>query len=731
MRAARTLRLLLVAPVVGILCIAALVYFLALNLLRNENQAAHLAQQQDLSVIAKAASFGRDIGLVQQGMYRALHGAMAGELNELQLYRMHSGIVEALAVLGVAVRELAASELVIDANHDSAKGLAEAFNEYRRFVIMATDVLAVDPAIAANFLDDAEQHFLSFSVYSNRITLLLAERAEYRSGEQTQALAKAMTVALWVGLSTLGLLLLIIYAVTRQARHKLLVIADALTELAERDSTQVSLPRVDAIYRQAPRGEFGRIAWTLLRFRDALERQREAEERAYHLATHDLLTDLPNHRVLRERIAKAPALCRTMERQAAIIVLDLDDFKSINDTLGHAHGDQLLIQLARRVGDCPLCANGVMRLGADTFAVLLESVPLDPDQATRMVTEVAESLQRVISKPFRVALHDDPIRLSVSMGIAFFGAETTDADEPLQRAEVAMFQAKRDGRGGFRLHDPFMQERLQARVDLERDLWKALERDEFRLFYQVQVDETGACIGAEALLRWQHPKRGLLGPDAFIEVAEVSGLIVPIGEWVLKTGCRQLKEWEAMLEGSAMTLAINVSARQFRHPDFVMVVQHTLEQCGVLPQRLKLELTESTVLEDVVGTNGKMHQLRSLGIHFSIDDFGTGYSSLSYLKQLPFDQLKIDQSFVRDISDDEDDAAIVQAMIALSTALGMDVIAEGVETERQREALIARGCRRFQGYLFGRPVPVLELQRQVQQSLSCRLQHGKEKQAVA
>ncbi len=438
-------------------------------------------------------------------------------------------------------------------------------------------------------------------------------------------------------------------------------------------------------------------------FRD-ISNRKKSEQEIYQLAFYDSLTKLPNRRLLLDRLQQALAASARTGRHGALLFLDLDHFKTINDTQGHAMGDQLLIEVARRLQTCVREGDSVARLGGDEFVALLEELGSEADEAASQAESVAEKIRLELEKPY--VLNDFECLSTTSIGISLFFNHQESAEELLMHADVAMYQAKTAGRNAIRFFDPQMQRALETRAALEKDLRYALEKQQFRLYYQIQVDNQRRPLGAEVLLRWEHPERGLVVPLEFISLAEETGLIVPIGLWVLQMACAQLKEWQNDPLTRELTLAVNVSARQFRQIDFVAQVQRVLQESGAKSSYLKLELTESTVLENVEDTISKMREIKTLGVGFSMDDFGTGYSSLQYLKRLPLDQIKIDQSFVRDIATDPNDAAIVQTIIAMTEALGLDVIAEGVETEVQRAFLDLRGCHAFQGYLFGMPMTV-------------------------
>ena len=442
--------------------------------------------------------------------------------------------------------------------------------------------------------------------------------------------------------------------------------------------------------------------------KEDVTQRRESQERIHHLAYYDSLTDLPNRRLLLDRMELALADCAQRGRFGALFYVDIDNFKTINDTLGHMLGDQMLVQVAERLSGCAGPADTVARLGGDDFIMLLADLGADPLQAEAQ----AKALGERVFAGFQVlfSLGSTQYRASPSIGVAIFGHPDDTVEELMKQVDLAMYEAKAAGRNTMRFFDTQVQAAMFAEAALDVDLRAALERREFRLYYQIQVDESGEPVGAEALLRWQHPTRGVLSPDAFIGFAEKSGLIVPIGEWVLEAACAQLASWAVQPSMRQFTLAVNVSAKQFRQPDFVARCLDRFARTGIDTNRLKLEPTESLLLEDVEDAVAKMTQLRDNGVRFALDDFGTGYSSLAYLRRLPLDQLKIDQSFVRDIPDLASACAIVRTIIVLGQSLDLAVIAEGVETEAQRAFLAGNGCRLFQGYLFGKPIPIDEFE---------------------
>ncbi|MET0858474.1 MAG: EAL domain-containing protein [Telluria sp.] len=435
---------------------------------------------------------------------------------------------------------------------------------------------------------------------------------------------------------------------------------------------------------------------------DITQRKR-AEREIEDLAFFDPLTALPNRRLLLDRLRHAIATCCRTARTGALLFLDLDNFKSLNDTLGHDKGDLLLQQVALRLRSrVPRASDTVARHGGDEFVIVLEELSSQPAEAAAQAERIAEKILASFDAPFPLDGHLH--HTTPSIGVALFSQHNGDVDELLKRADLAMYQAKAAGRNTIRFYDPEMQAIISARVELEADLRHGLQHGEFILLYQSQTDGAGRTTGAEALIRWEHPRRQLVLPAMFIPLAEETGLIVPLGKWVLETACRQLVAWGQGAATAHLTLAVNVSASQFRQPDFVDMVQDVVRGTGADPAKLKFELTESLLVADVERTVDKMSALRAIGIGLALDDFGTGYSSLSYLKRLPLDQLKIDKSFVRDVLTDPSDAAIARTILVLGQTLGLDVIAEGVETESQRDFLSRNGCRAYQGYLFSHPV---------------------------
>ncbi|HVR54639.1 MAG TPA: EAL domain-containing protein [Pseudorhodoferax sp.] len=439
-----------------------------------------------------------------------------------------------------------------------------------------------------------------------------------------------------------------------------------------------------------------------------ISQRRRAEEEIHRLAFYDPLTSLPNRRLLMDRLHQALAGSTRTGRHGAVMFLDLDNFKTLNDTQGHDMGDLLLQQVATRLHECVRDSDTVARLGGDEFVVLLESLSARAAEAAAQVEAIATKILRGLGQPYR--LNEVAHRSTPSIGIVLFLRDAVSMEDLLKMADVAMYQAKAAGRNTTCFYDPAMQAAVAARAAMEADMRQSLRDQDFLLHYQPQVDRHGELVGAEALLRWQHPGRGLVSPGAFIPLAEDSGLIGPLGTWVLEAACAQLVRWAAQPAMAHCAVAVNVSAQQLAEPGFVDLVVATLTRSGARADRLKLELTESMLANDVEGVIEKMRALKALGVGFSLDDFGTGYSSLSYLKRLPLDQLKIDQSFVRDLFVNANASVIARTIIGLGHSLGLSVIAEGVETEEQQIALWQSGCDAFQGYLLGRPAPAAALE---------------------
>ncbi|WP_415904297.1 EAL domain-containing protein [Neptuniibacter sp. QD48_55] len=455
----------------------------------------------------------------------------------------------------------------------------------------------------------------------------------------------------------------------------------------------------------AVQGDGGEITNYVGAFTDITQRKKD-EANIHKLAFYDVLTGLPNRRSLQERLSCAIQSCHLTDQFGAVLFIDLDNFKNLNDTQGHDQGDLLLIEVANRLNNCVRNADMVARLGGDEFIIVLENLGIEESIALAQVSEIVDKL--IVAIQQQVSLDSIQYHTACSVGITLFDSDDV-VDSVMKRSDMAMYQAKESGKNTYRFYDPEAEKTLCSMAALESDLRKALSEQQLELHYQAQYHKD-ELIGAEALVRWHHPERGLVSPAEFIPLAEDTGLIVPIGDWILSQACKQLKKWQTDPNLPTLSLAVNVSARQFMQEHFVAEVADCIHRYGIQPDLLKLELTESLVLQDIEDTVDKMHQLRNLGIRFSLDDFGTGYSSLLHLKRLPLDQIKIDRSFIRDVIQDKDDAEIVQAIIAMGHNLGLNVIAEGVETEAQCMFLAEHNCTDYQGYFFGKPLPVDEFE---------------------
>lgn len=436
--------------------------------------------------------------------------------------------------------------------------------------------------------------------------------------------------------------------------------------------------------------------------------RKQSEEAIHRLAFYDALTALPNRSLLQERLAQSMSLSARSGKYGALMFIDLDNFKTLNDTQGHDIGDLLLQEVARRLAHNVRESDTVARLGGDEFVVALESLNSIAQEAAAQAETISEKIRNALSHPYQlggIEHHSSP-----SIGVSLFRGHQSSLDEVLKQADLAMYQAKASGRNKVCFFDPEMQAKMEYRAELEQDLRASLRQQQLLLYYQMQVDDSGLVIGAEALLRWQHPQRGMVSPAQFISLAEEIGLILPIGDWVIEQACVQLKRWERDPAMRDIRLSVNVSARQLSQPYFVELIKETVEQTGIRASHLKLELTESFILNDIDEAIEKMLELRAIGVRFAMDDFGTGYSSLAYLTRLPLEQLKIDQSFVRGVASDKNSQVMVRTIINIAQNFGLEIVAEGVETDKQLAFLRQYGCGKFQGYLFGRPVALPEFE---------------------
>jgi diguanylate cyclase (GGDEF)-like protein len=444
-----------------------------------------------------------------------------------------------------------------------------------------------------------------------------------------------------------------------------------------------------------------------IKLQEEIQERQRAEAAIEQLAFYDPLTDLPNRRLLMDRLHRALVTCCRTMHHGAILLIDLDNFKDLNDTRGHHLGDLLLQEVAHRLYNCVRECDTVARLGGDEFVIMIEELSEDPTVANGQARKIGMKVLNALNVPYNLVGYEH--RSSGSIGITLFSKNRESVEDLLKRADMAQYRAKATGGSTIQFFDLEMQRAVTARAELEADLRRALQEKQFILHYQPQVDYKGCLFGAEALLRWQHPRRGLLLPMEFIAFAEGHGLIESIGQWVVEAACIQLMAWSLTPHMAHLTLSVNISAREFGHPNFVTRILTIIDEIGADPRKLMLEFTERSMFGPVEETLVKMSALKARGVQFALDDFGIGFSSLASLKSLPLDQLKIDRSFVRDIPTNSSDAIIASAIIALGRSLGLSVIAEGVETEEQRQFLAHHGCHAYQGFLFGQPGAVGDL----------------------
>jgi diguanylate cyclase (GGDEF)-like protein/PAS domain S-box-containing protein len=455
----------------------------------------------------------------------------------------------------------------------------------------------------------------------------------------------------------------------------------------------------------------GRVTNYVATLTDITQTKKNTDE-IERLAFYDQLTELPNRRLLHDRLKIALASSKRTGLKGALLFIDLDNFKILNDTLGHDIGDLLLREVAYRLTFCVRQSDTVARLGGDEFVVMLEDLDKNELEAGEEAKIVGNEILQTLNNSYQLSTHT--YKCTSSIGITIFNGSEKSMDETLKQADIAMYQAKTAGRNTLQFFNQEMQISINNRAALEKNLHIALAEKQFQLYYQAQVHYENGVVGAEALVRWIHPEDGLIPPIHFISLAEETGLIVPLGQWILEEACQQIKRWESNLNTQHLQLAVNVSAKQFHQTHFLQNVRELLQNSQINPNRLKLELTESLLLDNVEETINKMDELKKLGICFSMDDFGTGYSSLSYLTKLPLNQLKIDQAFIRNIGIKSSDAVIIQTIIGMTKNLGMNVIAEGVETKMQQKFLQENHCDVYQGYLFSKPVPLLEFEKLIE-----------------
>ena len=703
MRAGKTVLLMFLLPALTVLLISFTIGLISLQSLKTQYLTSSDIQAEDLQTLSQEASFQRSISEAHHLVSDTLDKARRHQLSDVQLYRLHAQLVDELAEIDTQVEALANSNLLREVNHNSVDGLRDSFRQYRALVIMATEIAAIDPTTANQFFTEAQQSYNNFTIYSARIATLLTDRTVLREQEARQRHQESFVQIFIFTLIAASLLLIAVFVIAIRISGHVRDIADALSSLSYNTHKEIPLAKMESL-RDNSRGEFGRIANVILSFRDDMVRRIKAEEENHRLTFYDALTGLPNRLFLQEQLQYSTAGSARVKNYHALLWLDLDRFKVINDVRGHQVGDQLLIDVANYLREILREGDLLVRVGGDEFAILFELPQHAQAEAAKEAEKIALRICRGLSRDYTLAGHSH--FMSASMGIVLFSDTHAGVDTLLSQAEVAKYQAKDTGPGTVSFYDPHIQAEINRMAELESELRSALDLEQLIMHYQLQFDQLGKPVGAEILIRWQHPEKGLISPLDFIPLAEESGLIVPIGKWVLESACKLLAQWQSHPYLQQLQLAVNVSAKQFRQDSFVQMVSSVLQQTGAPAQLLKLELTESILLENIEQAIQKMKALRAEGITFAMDDFGTGYSSLQYLKRLPLDQIKIDQSFVRDIVEDQDDTVIVQTIIAMGQALSIDVIAEGVETEEQKNLLSGYGCQKYQGYLFAKPVPL-------------------------
>ena len=711
MKPTQSLIMFFLLPVLMIIIPALILGGLALTLAREKALESHRIQSADLATLVEMANFERRLGGLHESLVQALDESRDNQLSKLDRYSEYSYIDQQLDEIGERIEHLSTSGLIDDLHADNAETLLLSFQEYRRFIDMANEAATLNQNNVGDFLQEAEANFNRFIIFTQRTFEALTERANQRHQQSFHSLSQSIATLVLLGVGLLSILAIAAVFASWRINQRLVTVGDAILALS---NTRQELPEFADIQRLSQRrdGQLKRIASALLSFRKTEQQRREAEFKVHRLAYYDTLTQLPNWRLMKEHLQHSIDSNQQTNTFGALIYLDVDDFKRINDSCGHPAGDSLLQDISRRLSALDMDGTTLGRVGGDEFVLIADGLSSDELKAADKAEVVAERIQRSFSEPYM--FNDKAHSLSVSIGVTLFNGTGENVDSLFQYSNAAANLAKLSSPNGLRFYDPAVQAELEAKTELERDLRLAIEQQQFVLVYQTQVDSTGKAVGAEALIRWQHPQLGFVSPGTFIPLAEETGLIVPIGQWVLEAACDQLVAWADDETTAHLTLAVNVSAKQFQQPDFVDSVSCALAKSGALPHLLKLELTESTVIGNVDDTIARMHQLKALGITFAMDDFGTGYSSLQYLKRLPLDQIKIDQSFVRDLHQNPDDMAIVQTIIAMGHALGLNVIAEGVETQAHWRYLNDHQCHAYQGYYFCKPVPAIEM---VQRSL--------------
>ncbi|MCL5426741.1 MAG: EAL domain-containing protein [Gammaproteobacteria bacterium] len=706
MKPTQSLLMMFLLPILMVILPLSLMLALATQLIKEQSLQNFHLQADDLETLVEMATFDRQLSDLHQRITEVFSRAEVINIGAMQRYSEYGLINQELNQIGERIDHLATSPLIYDLSQNSADTLQRAFQQYQLFISMANEAATLNQGDPGFHLQEAQRHFTTFTLFSQQIFEALTQRASDRHRESYDALTNSRASTFWMGISLLGLLISAAFFAAWRINKRLMTVGDAILSLS---NSHQHLPDFQAVEKLSLQhsGSLKRIASALMTFREAEQQRRAAEHKIHQLAYYDTLTALPNWRLMKEHLQHSLELSHRTSLYGALIYIDIDDFKRINDGSGHNAGDTILQHIAERLADIDHEGCMIGRFSGDEFGIIIDGLASDHIEAAEKAELFAEHICHLLTQPY--CLNGNHCFLNLSQGLVLFNSLKQSVDDIFQYANAAVNLAKKTGPNAIRFYDPAVQAELEARAELERDLRLAIERDEFVLAFQMQVDNAGRPIGAEALIRWEHPTRGCISPGLFIPLAEETGLIVPIGTWVLHAACEQLVAWQSTAHTKELVLAVNVSAKQFQQPNFVEEVSYALEASGASPHQLKLELTETTVLGKVEETIARMHRLKSLGISFAMDDFGTGYSSLQYLKRLPLDQIKIDQSFVRDLHQDTDDMAIVQTIIAMGRSLGLNVIAEGVETAEHWRYLSDHQCHAYQGYYFCKPVAAEEM----------------------
>ncbi|MGS2742374.1 putative bifunctional diguanylate cyclase/phosphodiesterase [Halomonas sp. LS-001] len=702
MKPSRSLWLVFLLPMVIMVLPAVTMGPLTWQVFKEQSERNFTMQRADLSTLMQMATLEGELSEFHLQVNQAIRqtGGNAAALDQ-------DAIGQQLDAIGQRVSRLAQSPLAIDVDQLNVTELQPIFDDYQHFTVMASQAIA-NQDNATSYLQQAQHHFNRFILSTQNRSTGLIQRASKRNEHAYQNLRGSLSSTLGLGIGALLLLALAAMLVAWRMNRHLITLGNALLSLSTPHQEAPALLDVQAL-NLTHSGPLKHLADALLTFRDTECQRSRAEKQLHQLAYYDELTDLPNWRLMREHLQHSLETNQQTQTYGALIYIDIDNFKRINDSSGNGAGDTLLREITQRLSALGEDRFVLGRLGGDEFMVIIDALGADTHHTAENAERFAENILQVLEEPYY--LDGNITVITASLGITLFNNIDESVDSLFQQVNAAAHVAKQNGPGSIRFFDPIVQAQIEESSAMERDLRLAIKREEFVLAYQTQVNNQGQVTGVEALIRWKHPKNGMISPGQFIPLAEESGLIVPIGRWVIQTACEQLINWQASAHTADLTVAVNVSANQFQQANFVEEVATVLRRTQAPAHKLKLELTESIVLVNVEETIARMHQLKALGVRFAMDDFGTGYSSLQYLKRLPLSQIKIDQSFVRDLDHNEDDRAIVKTIIAMGNALNLEVIAEGVETLTHWRYLSEHHCHAYQGYYFCKPVCAQEVAR--------------------